>query len=251
MPIRINLLAEAQAAEELRRKDPVKRAIIMGAGFMVLMAIASAFLQLQVMRTKSEAKSYAERIQSITNEYAVVMGNSEQFQKINLQQRGLEILASERFLYGTLLNSIQKVYVDDVQLVHIRSEQSYVVTAEVVDKKTKRVTKPGLAAEHITLVIEARDVSSNPGDQVNQFKEAFAQNAYFQTLLGADNDMRLANYSPPQLAGDLGRTVVQFTLEAKVPEKVRLGISSPQRYAAPRAASASKVNSAPRGPVKL
>ncbi len=27
MPIRLNLLAEAQAAEEMRRRDPVKRAL--------------------------------------------------------------------------------------------------------------------------------------------------------------------------------------------------------------------------------
>jgi len=27
MPIRINLLAEAQAAEDLRRRDPVKRSV--------------------------------------------------------------------------------------------------------------------------------------------------------------------------------------------------------------------------------
>ena len=31
MPIRINLLAEAKAAEELRRHDPVKRVIFVGA----------------------------------------------------------------------------------------------------------------------------------------------------------------------------------------------------------------------------
>jgi len=30
MPIRINLLAESQALEEMRRRDPVKRAIWVG-----------------------------------------------------------------------------------------------------------------------------------------------------------------------------------------------------------------------------
>jgi len=30
MPIRINLLAEARALEELRRKDPVKRVAVVG-----------------------------------------------------------------------------------------------------------------------------------------------------------------------------------------------------------------------------
>ena len=36
MPIHINLLAEAQAAEELRRHDPVKRAIFIGISLVVV-----------------------------------------------------------------------------------------------------------------------------------------------------------------------------------------------------------------------
>ena len=39
MPIRINLLAEAQAAEEMRRRDPVKRAL-WGASIVVVGVIA-------------------------------------------------------------------------------------------------------------------------------------------------------------------------------------------------------------------
>ena len=36
MPIHINLLAEAQAAEELRRRDPVKRAIFIGISLVIV-----------------------------------------------------------------------------------------------------------------------------------------------------------------------------------------------------------------------
>ena len=39
MPIRLNLLAEAQAAEEARRRDPVKRAIWLAALIIALMSI--------------------------------------------------------------------------------------------------------------------------------------------------------------------------------------------------------------------
>lgn len=40
MPIRLNLLAEAQAMEEMRRRDPVKRAIWVGS---LLVAVALAW----------------------------------------------------------------------------------------------------------------------------------------------------------------------------------------------------------------
>lgn len=252
MPIRINLLAEAQAAEELRRKDPVKRAIVMGAGCIVLMTLASLFLQSQTIRANRTAKGYGDRISAITNDYAAVMQNTERLQEVNLNIRGLDILASERFLHGTLLNAIQQVYVDHVQLVQVRSEQTYSSTAETRDKATKRVTKPGTATEQITLVIEARDASPNPGDQVNKFKESFAQNSYFQNLLGESSEMRLVNLSPPQLAGDLGQLVVQFTLETRLAEKIRLDISSPTRYAPTSStAKSNQAQKAPTGPVKL
>lgn len=251
MPIRINLLAEAQAAEELRRKDPVKRAMITGAGCVVLMVIASLFLQSQVIRTKHEANNYADRIKAITNEYSVVMETTKHLEEVNLNTRGLDILAAERFLYGNLLNSLQKVYVDNVQLVHLRAEQNYNLTEDIPDKKNpKRAAKPGTSTEHLNIIIEARDISDNPGDQVNKFKEALGQNAYFQSLLGPDNEIRLVNYTPPQIAGDLSRPVVQFTLECRLPEKVRLGISSPTRYA-PAAPANSARTSKSAGPVKL
>lgn len=250
MPIRINLLAEAQAAEELRRKDPVKRAIIMGAGCVVIMAVASLALQSQVIGANREAKSFTDRIGTITNEYSVVMENSARLAEVNLNIRGLDILASERFLYGTFLNAIQKVYVDNVQLIHLRTEQNYSMTEEVRDKNTKKLTKPGTASERITIIVEARDVGPNPGDQVNKFKEALAQNAYFQSLIGDADEIRLVNLSPPQQASDLDRPVVQFTLESKPPEKVRMDIASPSRYGS---VPAAKIPAAarPSGPVKL
>ena len=51
MPIRINLRAEAQAAVELRRKDPVKRAIVLGAACVAVMVVVSLAIQSQVMST--------------------------------------------------------------------------------------------------------------------------------------------------------------------------------------------------------
>jgi len=253
MPIRLNLLAEAQAAEELRRKDPVKRAIIMGAGCAALMAIASLAIQSQVIATNHTAEGYTARIQQITNEYSVVRGNADRLQQINLNMRGLDILAAERFLNGNLLNALQKVYVDNVQLIHVRTEHNYSLTEEVRDKKDpKKVLKAGTAAEQIKLVVEARDSSDNPGDQVNKYKDGLSQNAYFQALLGPDNEMRLVNLTPPQVTAETGRPAVQFTLESHPPEKVRLSITSRTRYA-PAADPTKKVpaRKAPTGPVKL
>lgn len=248
MPIRLNLLAEAQAAEELRRKDPVKRAIFLGGACVALMAAVSLLIQSQIMRTNANASTYDERIQAMTNEFGAVMANDSRLRELQTNIRGLDILASERFLNGTLLNALQKVYVDNVQLTHLDVAQSYTLVDESKAKPaasggSAKAAKPATATEKVVIVIEARDTSANPGDRVTDFKKALGRNAYIQQLIGTNNEMRLINLSPPQLLPDLGRPVVQFTLEARLPEKTRLDITSSARYAA---APADKAASKPK-----
>ena len=54
MPIHLNLLAEAQAAEEERRRNPVKRAIWIAILFVVLILVWSSSLQLKAILIRSE-----------------------------------------------------------------------------------------------------------------------------------------------------------------------------------------------------
>jgi hypothetical protein len=238
MPIRINLLAEAQMAEELRRKDPVKRAIFLGGACVAVMGAISLVIQSQVMSANRRADGFTDMIGAITNEYRAVMENSNRLAQLDLNRRGLDILASERFLNGSLLNALQQVYVDNVQLVHLRTEHNYTIVDEARAKttttttsNTPKVVKPATAAERIVMVIEARDTSLNPGDQVTKFKEELGKNPHFLSLLGTNNEIRLVNLSPPQVHQESGKPAVQFTLESRLPEKVRLGIESSARVA--------------------
>ena len=57
MPIRINLLAEQQAAEELRRRDPVKRAIWVAGFFVVVVVVWSGYLQFKFGKRFRDRKS--------------------------------------------------------------------------------------------------------------------------------------------------------------------------------------------------
>ncbi|MGC3957234.1 MAG: hypothetical protein QM813_04480 [Verrucomicrobiota bacterium] len=52
MPIRLNLLAEAQAAEELRRNDPVKRALWVSVLLIALVLVWASSLQLKLIVAK-------------------------------------------------------------------------------------------------------------------------------------------------------------------------------------------------------
>ncbi|HXG47613.1 MAG TPA: hypothetical protein VNO52_08310, partial [Methylomirabilota bacterium] len=73
MPIRINLLAEAQAAEELRRKDPVKRAALVAGALVTGVAAWSGTLQFQVLRSKRDLGQLEARWRSIEKDYLAVV----------------------------------------------------------------------------------------------------------------------------------------------------------------------------------
>jgi hypothetical protein len=232
MPIRINLLAEAQAAEELRRKDPVKRAIYYGAACVAVMAAVSVVVQSRVLTSSRQVAGLNDRIKAITNDYAVVMRDMERLRQVRLKTRGLDLLAAERFLQGSLLNALQQTTLDNVQLVRLRTEFAYTLVDESRAKtNTSKVLKPATAAERITLLIEARDSSANPGDQVARFRDALTRQPYLAALIGTNNEFRLINLAPPQIAPGAERASVQFTLESRLPEKIRNEISARERYA--------------------
>jgi len=127
-------------------------------------------------------------------------------------------------LPGTLLNAIQRTVMDDVQLTHFKTEQTYVYNEEIKAKTNSNdhviPGRPASVTEKTVVVLEAKDSGANPGDQVNRFKQAVNQSPYFKDILGKTSEVRLANLSPPQ-AGPDGKPFVLFTLECRYPEKTR------------------------------
>lgn len=227
----------------MRRKDPVKRAILAGIGCVVAMAAFSIFIQSQVLALNHQSKGLTEKIKTITSDYNMVKAEQDHLEVLQRNTHGLDSLASERFLNGTLLNAMQKVYVENVALIHLHTVHSYNLTEEVRTKTNSitKITKYASSAEKISVVVEAQDSSPNAGDQVATFKEKLSQTQYFTSLLGSNKVMRLVNLSPPQLNQETGRQFVQFTLESAVPEKIRMDIMSPNRYGTAQSVSKSPV----------
>jgi hypothetical protein len=225
MPIRLNLLAEAQALEELRRRDPVKRAIWGAVCLVVLVLAWAASLQFEALIARMNLSRMEARLASHTNAFRVVLDNQSKLADANQKLNALRHFSANRFLQGTLLNALQQAALQDVQLTRFRSEQTYVLADEI---RAAADAQKGLAAgrvstatEKILLSIEAQDTSSpNPGDQVNQFKKAILDCPYFQNALGKTNEPRLVSLSPPRNTAD-GRPFVAFALECRFPDRTR------------------------------
>ena len=223
MPIHINLLAEAQIAEDLRRRDPVKRAIFAGSLLVVLALVWSSSLQLEVVINNSDLNQVQARIQSRTNEWQVVLDSQKKIADARAKLAALQQLSDARFLQGNFLNALQQVNVDGVQLAHLKVDQSYVNVPAVPSQTTDgRVIlgHPAKATEKIVLTLDARDMSASPGDQVNKFKAAIASQDYFKAILNNTNGVQLTSLASPQIGAD-GKAFVLFTLECDLPQQTR------------------------------
>ena len=222
MPIRINLLAEAQALEEMRRRDPVKRAIRVAVLLGVLILVWAGYLQTRILNVKSEVSRLQAQHQARTNDYRQVIANKRKWEDATEKLGKLLQLTTNRFLNGTLLDALQHATVENVQLTRIKISHDYANVEETKTKKDpegKIITrgKPASATEKVVLVLEARDTSG--GEQTIKYREAIARSPYFQAMVGKANEVRLSKQETQ--AGVDGKNTVLFTLECRFPEKVR------------------------------
>jgi hypothetical protein len=223
MPIHINLLAESQALEEMRRRDPVKRTIWVGGILGALVLAWSGYLQTKVMVVRSEVSRLEAQGRAHEAAYKQIRENEKKLAEANNKLISLQRLATNRFLNGTVLDALQHTTVDDVQLMHFKTANDYDPIAEIKAKTnsaTGRIipAKPPMVTEKIVVTLDGKDNSG--GEQVIKFKEAIGDCAYFQSVLGKTNEVRLTNIQPPQTGTD-GKTFRLFTLECKYPERTR------------------------------
>ncbi|HTI97695.1 MAG TPA: hypothetical protein VL527_02240 [Dongiaceae bacterium] len=224
MPIYINLLAEAKAEEELRRRDPVKRAIWIGVFLVCLMLAWSSTLQIRIMTENGQLNNLEGGIQSQNKDYDAVISHGKQLVEVNNKLVALNQLSTNRFLWATVLNALQQSTIKNVQLTAFRTEQTYTLTEAVKMKKNEegKITTPGHPAyttEKITILLDAKDASATPGDQVGKYKAALAGTDFFQQALNR-NEIALRNLSPPVVDAESGKTVVMFTLECRLPDRI-------------------------------
>ena len=223
MPIRINLLADALAAEELRRKDPVKRATWIAVLIVSLIAIWSLMLQSKIILASSKLHTVEADWQSIEKAFLLVQTNQAELVRFERNLSALQQLRTNRFLWGSSLNTLQQIVVDGVRVTRLRAEQTYTQTEGTPDRTNElRIVRgrPGVATERMVLTIEARDSTPNSVGRV-KFTEALANSSFFQSS-GQKTNVLTLNVPPPNNDPlSPSGTSVPFTLLCVFPEKER------------------------------
>jgi hypothetical protein len=215
-----------QALEEIRRRDPVKRAILIGAAIVAVVLVWITSLMVERIGVKSEISGLESKIQNGSKDYKQVLDNQQSLVDGKQKLVSLRQLSTNRFLIGDALDAFQKSTVDNVQLTRLKIDQSYQVTEAskpTTNAETGAVSpaRPASAVERIVVTLNAKDSSSVPGDSIGHFQAALSRNAFFHPLfVNRTNDFRLTTSLTPQVDVD-GRTFVAFTLESHLPDKSR------------------------------
>ena len=224
MPIRLNLLAEAQAAEDQRRRDPVKRALWIAALLVALMLVWASSLQLKAILANQELGKVAAQMNARTNDFKKVIDMQRRISDINHRLASLHALATNRFLQGEVLDALQHSVLDEIRLSQLRVDQTFTLvegTKAKTNASSITPARPATVTERVVLTLDGSDSSASPGDEVPRFKELLASNPYFQANLGRTNQLTLKSLSAPQIDPETGRAIVLFTLESRFPPKTR------------------------------
>jgi hypothetical protein len=220
MPIRINLLAEAQAAEELRRKNPVKRAIWIGGFLVCVVLLWVTKLQLDIFYEQKTYNGIEAEWKNKTAKYTAVTSERDKIADVNGKLAQLESLSTNRFLWAPVLNALQKAMVDNVQVTRLKGDQTYVMEEghDLGSGSTRRHI-PGAMIEKVSLTIEAKDL--RPTEQnYTKFKESLCTYDFFAKRLqrrdGFVMDGILGALTVDPV--DPSKQFVTFTLASHFPE---------------------------------
>ena len=225
MPIRLNLLAEARAAEEMKRRDPVKLAAWI-AGFVIFLVLLwASTVYFQVIMAGSTLQAQQNRWKGMEKNFVAVTDNTKKLGDLQKKLSSLYRFSTNRFLWGSVLNAFQEATVDKIQVDRFKTTQTYLQFAATVALTIAGKTtpaKPPASVEKISFSIDAKDYSDPSDRNFNKFKEKLAEAPYLKRFFTKPESIRLANLLPPGVSAlESARSFQSFLIECEFPETKR------------------------------
>lgn len=217
MPIRINLLAEELAADDLRRKDPLKRAIIIASAVVGVVILLTAYNTFRVRASTSEADATKQAYEQLAEKELALKKMRANTGSLENNLFALHRLATNRFLWAPVLNELQYCNFDGINVTLLQTRQTYQQTAGV--KLPPDANKPDIppkATELISFRIEAQD----RGDVYARFVAEIGQR--FEGKLKANRGYYLDLLSEPIVSPDGKESYRAIAVECVYPETIRV-----------------------------
>ena len=187
-----------------------------------LVVLWASFLQARLMNNQRKIRNFDSQFIQIGTDYSVVATNVNRIAEARKRLDLLQKLATNRFLWAPQFNALQYVMVDDVQVERLKTEQTFKIsegTKAVTNAGGVKPGKPATSTEKVLLLIEAKDFSDQPGDQILGFQEAISSNNLLRPVL---QKTELTGRSPVQTDPNSSpKPFVRFTIECQFLERTR------------------------------
>jgi hypothetical protein len=218
MPIKINFLAEEQANEELRRKDPVKRAAY-GAGALVVLVLLWAGVNwFKLSSINRDFDALNAELAGLESSVKSAEANQKKIRDNEYKIDMLKKMSAVRPLWAPVLDTLQRTTMDDVQVLRLKIDQVYQVTPAFVPPRGSTLKgKPASTKQIMVMTIDAQD-NSERLDSYNRLREQLA--AALKNHLGTNGSVSLKTLNTPRET-DQGKKYLTFTLECGFTEVVR------------------------------
>ena len=210
-------MAEAQALEEARRRNPVKLGSWVAGFFVALVGLFIMMKQLDINYAKAVKAGLDEQWKADEAKYTGVTNAEASIAALQGKIAALDHLHTNRFLWGPVLNALQQTVVDQVQVTHIW-------TLQTLDREAPRTiankTIPGTANfEKVRLSIAGRDYSPAT-DGYKKYEDALNHSPFFAKKMGGREGFTIEGAPGPKLqeAPGSSREYHVFTLTNQFPD---------------------------------
>jgi hypothetical protein len=219
--IRINLLAEEQAAEEMRRRDPVKRAIYVAGAVVMVMIFWVLSLQAKLVQSNRTVQAAESEWKKLEPEDKLIKTNLNLTGEIERKLVNLQRLSTNRFLWTAPLNALQFSLVPKLRVTEVVGKQNYTTTPAKVDPNTKKEEKPATVTEKLLLTVKGDDFAPDSDGNHTKFMEAISKGPFFRDQLRRPDPFKsVERVRSPASAGENQRTAT-FSFDCQFPERVR------------------------------
>jgi hypothetical protein len=185
--IRINLLAEALAEEELRRRDPVKKAYV-AAGLLVGFTVG--WLLYARDRATKAVDLLAEQELKWTKlrpRCADVTNNRVRTREIeSIVLPALERFSTNRFLWSHVLDALQYCMITNIEVTQLLGSHNYTNKSYSVDLLKRAIPGPPRVTsvtETVTLTLTCNDLAPDAARNHIMFMDNLVSNRYFREHL--------------------------------------------------------------------
>jgi hypothetical protein len=210
-------MAEAQALEEARRRNPVKLGIWIAGFFVALAGLWIMEKAFEIHNANGVLTGLKEQWAADEKKYNGVTNAEAGIIAIQEKIAALDHLHTNRFLWSPVLNALQYTVVDQVQVTHILTLQTFEREAS---RSINNKTIPGTANfEKVKLSITGRDYSPL-AEGYKRYEDALNHFPFFVKKMGGREGFTIEGAPGPKVPEGPGssREYRVFTLTNQFPD---------------------------------